>query len=389
MVSKLSLCDLGSSASSVVDTLEDEILAMSCDSSAVEAVWMEAGNHRNIRVVIANRFAKDSPPMILVHGTMSCSVATWGASLKHIAERHRGPIYAIDLPGFGRSAFPDAISEMDAGESTELYCDFLHQFHSAHFNVPVLLVGHSYGAFIALEYAYRWPATIESVILACPVGFFPSLGDFGSWWAVIFSLGFPARQLRFLGSFRLKLFSMLFEMMNLDPLAMRKACHEVRYIGVKPCVNDISCRYIHIGPLSTSWRHPNIHKLLGLQTKVSMIFGAEDSIIPPHIGKAATSLMDSNVPCLILPNAWHRPMVEFPENFADCLAQAIYGAVKPGLAASSTAEKLQSVPWHKWRSPFSPSLARSMIESELYRLLQDVHENNHVSPPIVIDALIP
>ncbi|MEV5962621.1 alpha/beta fold hydrolase [Kribbella sp. NPDC051952] len=106
----------------------------------------------------------DAPPVILLAGHGATS-AVWFAVAARLAERHR--VYAPDLPG-------------DAGRSTTTppqTVDDLVDWLNGVFDRTgrAQLVGHSYGAWIALTYALRNPDRVERLALIDPTDCFTAL----------------------------------------------------------------------------------------------------------------------------------------------------------------------------------------------------------------------
>ena len=102
----------------------------------------------------------DGPPLILVHGT-TADHTTWRATGPELARDHR--IHAIDRRGRGASGDgPD-----DAGYSIELEYDDLAAVADAvagEAEVPVDVVGHSYGGRIGLGAALRTASIARLVV---------------------------------------------------------------------------------------------------------------------------------------------------------------------------------------------------------------------------------
>lgn len=100
--------------------------------------------------------------MIFLHGFMSDNraIAPLAVELKTSAT-----MLVPDLPGFGES-------EQLAGESTlDAYSTWLDEFISA--TVPphqkIILVGYSFGSYIAIQYAARGSRALEQLVLVTPV----------------------------------------------------------------------------------------------------------------------------------------------------------------------------------------------------------------------------
>jgi len=122
-------------------------------------VWHDAATH---------------PPLILLHG-LGCSVEAWKPTLLHLARRGLDrPVYAVDMPGFGRSqGLRRAMDIPELAEWTARLMDLLG-IPRAH------LIGNSLGCQVALALARQRPERVASLILAGAV----TGGDVVPLWAM-------------------------------------------------------------------------------------------------------------------------------------------------------------------------------------------------------------
>jgi pimeloyl-ACP methyl ester carboxylesterase len=100
----------------------------------------------------------DGPPVALIHGLLIGNLAFWyfTAALA-LARSHRLLMY--DLRGHGRSE--RTASGFDLATMTGDLAQLLDGFDAG----PVALVGHSYGALIALRYALENPERVSRLVL--------------------------------------------------------------------------------------------------------------------------------------------------------------------------------------------------------------------------------
>src|SRR5947207_4167399 len=92
------------------------------------------------------------PAVVLVHG-LGGFAESWRHNIGSLAAR--ATVYAIDLPGFGRSAKPRA------AYSLAFFARTLHAFLDGVGVTHASLVGHSLGAAVAVTYALTRPARSE------------------------------------------------------------------------------------------------------------------------------------------------------------------------------------------------------------------------------------
>lgn len=100
----------------------------------------------------------DAPPVLLLPGG-GATATVWFANAAALAAQYR--VHALDLPG---DAGHTRVSVRDAGE----LCDWLAAVTPS----PAGVVGHSYGAWVALTYALRSPERVRRLALLDPTNVF-------------------------------------------------------------------------------------------------------------------------------------------------------------------------------------------------------------------------
>ncbi|KAG5678629.1 hypothetical protein PVAND_008285 [Polypedilum vanderplanki] len=108
-------------------------------------------------------------PIVLLHGYVS-SLAFWMLNFDSFATDR--PVYAVDLLGFGRSSRPNFSN--DPIEIEEQYVMFLEKWREIMKLEKMILLGHSFGGWIASLYALRYPERVQHLILADPWGYHAS-----------------------------------------------------------------------------------------------------------------------------------------------------------------------------------------------------------------------
>lgn len=130
---------------------------------------VEAQEHRicGIRINLYTSPSRTTPlqkvPLLLIHG-LADNALTW--ALQMLPLSRIGPVYALDLPGFGLSSCPRGqcyanLTDFDAVLRT-LIADVIGQ--------PPLVIGNSLGGWLAVRLAWAAPHLVRGVVLLNPGG---------------------------------------------------------------------------------------------------------------------------------------------------------------------------------------------------------------------------
>jgi len=132
-------------------------LPMPCDSqsSAARRAWVTSGAIRYFYRVTGDAHTEQLP-LVLVHG-LGVSSAYWAHLQPMLAARR--PVYAPDLPGFGRTTRPRGI--LNTAALARALADWMNAvgLTRAH------LLGHSLGGPVAAEFAHHYPERVSRLIL--------------------------------------------------------------------------------------------------------------------------------------------------------------------------------------------------------------------------------
>lgn len=94
-------------------------------------------------------------PIVLVHG-VGLRAEAWLNQVPLLSQQHT--VYAIDMPGHGES---ELLDQNDAG--LDEYVDAIATWIKTEIKEPVIIMGHSMGAMIALNFAVRYKAICSGV----------------------------------------------------------------------------------------------------------------------------------------------------------------------------------------------------------------------------------
>lgn len=103
----------------------------------------------------------DGVPLLTLHGGLGFDHTSFRPWLDPLARDSR--VVYFDQRGNGRAAVPDDWSRI----THRTYADDIEQLRVALGAEQIVLFGHSYGGFIALEYAWRYPERMAGLILCC------------------------------------------------------------------------------------------------------------------------------------------------------------------------------------------------------------------------------
>lgn len=105
----------------------------------------------------------DGAPVILIHG-VAASVGDW-VDISPALVNAGYATYALDLLGHGRSIKPKDLKEYNI---TRIFLDFETWLESLELDSPLILLGHSLGGYLSIEYALRYPERVRALVLIDP-----------------------------------------------------------------------------------------------------------------------------------------------------------------------------------------------------------------------------
>lgn len=107
------------------------------------------------------------PPLVLVHGLGSNAMQEWGRLMHPLARRYH--VYALDLPGFGRSQRPAA-----ADYGIPMQVEAVRSFMAAVGVPKARVAGTSMGGWIAARLAGEHPEQVDRLVVVAPAGMRPT-----------------------------------------------------------------------------------------------------------------------------------------------------------------------------------------------------------------------
>jgi pimeloyl-ACP methyl ester carboxylesterase len=119
-------------------------------------------------VIVSGR--KDAPPLVLLHGYWATSTM-WAPNIADFSRDYR--VYALDVMGQPSRSIPEE-PVRDVADYVAWLTATLDALHLGR----VLLVGMSFGGWLALKYAVSVPDRVQKLVLLSPGGFLPMVGQF-------------------------------------------------------------------------------------------------------------------------------------------------------------------------------------------------------------------
>ena len=105
----------------------------------------------------------DGRPVILIHG-LAASLHDWDSLAPALATSGYQAC-ALDLLGHGESCKPERLEEYTI---ENVFQHMTGWMESLHLGDPSILIGHSLGGYLALEYALRFPTNVRALVLVNP-----------------------------------------------------------------------------------------------------------------------------------------------------------------------------------------------------------------------------
>ncbi|XP_061886181.1 1-acylglycerol-3-phosphate O-acyltransferase ABHD5-like isoform X4 [Entelurus aequoreus] len=110
--------------------------------------------------------APSRPPLVLLHG-FGGGVALWAQNLDCLSSS--GPVYALDLLGFGQSSRPMFSTDPEGAE--DQFVEALEEWREKLGLEEMVLLGHNLGGYLSAAYTLRHPQRVKHLLLVEPWGF--------------------------------------------------------------------------------------------------------------------------------------------------------------------------------------------------------------------------
>ncbi|OWF45088.1 protein ABHD4-like [Mizuhopecten yessoensis] len=126
-----------------------------------QRIWTIAVNEDFVRTD-----KSPTTPIVLVHG-FGGGLGLWAQNLNSLGKN--APVYAFDVLGFGHSARPTFSKNATMAEMQ--FVDSVEEWRKEMKLDSFILVGHSFGGYIASSFAIKHPECVKHLVLVDPWGF--------------------------------------------------------------------------------------------------------------------------------------------------------------------------------------------------------------------------
>ncbi|MGC2034375.1 MAG: alpha/beta hydrolase [Thermoplasmata archaeon] len=236
-------------------------------------------------------------PVVFLHG-YPLSHEIWLPQLETLSARDR--VVLLDLPGYGLARdwpVPDSLSG---------FAESVHQTFARQFTSPVVVVGHSFGGYVALELFRNHPEQFQAIVLTNTRSEPDGVEAREKRLATAKRLEDPSQFLDIEGTIR-GLFS---------PRTGEAAGPLLE--TARTIVRNVPSRTI-IGTLKAIAGRSDLTPVLStIHVPALVIWGEEDRLIPPAQSRSMVARIPGSSGVGI-PEAGHLPSLEAPEAFARTL----------------------------------------------------------------------
>ena len=250
--------------------------------------------------------------VLLIHGLGTTGHLDWRETIPFLAQRYH--VLAIDLPGFGGSP------PLPQGYAFATLASLLQQTLEHYAVGPAIVMGHSLGAAIALDFGHRHPAQLERLILVDAAGILQKqvFANHIAQWPLPQQLGLPPID-RVLTQVNRHLDNVKRNVLNWPD----QVFDLTGFLRDNPALRAMLLRDhvmldAAIGLVETDFSAA----IRNTQTATFILWGSDDQVTPVRTGRLLASRM-ANARLYLVPGARHVPMLEAPSEFHRLLADAL------------------------------------------------------------------
>jgi pimeloyl-ACP methyl ester carboxylesterase len=256
--------------------------------------YLDIGEDRihYISIESLNKSMGEGENVFFFHG-LGGNIYNWAYQTKYFSETHN--VLSLELPGHGRSSGK-------GGSTIEYYTDLIRQFFDIMELETVVIVGHSMGGVVALDFAFKYPGRLKALALVAAAAKFD----------------IPTQKLMELKDDMESIFG-----------SLEKAKEKMKDIDERLVTNDMM---VLLGDVMAIRKYDGTSHLSELKMPI-LIVGGEDDILAPVAYSEQLHASIKNSELKIIHNAGHMVMVEAYQEFntvleeflLDLLVDSLYG----------------------------------------------------------------
>ena len=273
----------------------------------------ESFTGEDIKVMVRYVMAGEGPAVVMVHG-LGASLAIWERNIAPLAEGHT--VYAVDLPGSGKSDKPKALD--------------YHSVAGAQFLIRLMdtlginratLIGNSGGGLVTTICALTYPERVDKLVLVDSAG----LGRQMAWFLRLASLPFLGELLHIPN---VRNPDNLVKSIFYEPqLVSAAALEDIMKARNTPLGKRVTLEELRSGVSFGGLRKDMmmLHKLKDYPKPLLIVWGEEDRLIPVSHAYHARRVLacdgdegDTTAPYRavhVIPHCGHWPQMERPDEF--------------------------------------------------------------------------
>lgn len=267
---------------------------------------------------VGDGYTPNAPVAVLLHGHSMCATY-WYRNIDDISSLGYR-VLAVDLLGWGRSSRPHS-KVHTADLAVEWYVQSLHGALSNMNLGKILLIGHSLGGYVALEYTRRYPQHVRKLVLISPAA---CTAEISLSRALYFRLP-PQRMARRGGLLGFLLF--ICQYPRLPAYMSDRLRDYTYYLASLPAGGELAVlpliRFSFSKRSFYCTRPLADHLSPKVSTPVQIIVGERDSSMPVesvHQLHSAMAEEGYSVQLHVVNNSDHCPQLEQPQAFFDFIA---------------------------------------------------------------------
>lgn len=289
-----------------------DLAAAQLSTRALPGVRYQCFNSGDGNAVLTGQLGEQhEQTMLLIHGLGASGHHDWQDVAPALAQRYH--VLMVDLPGFGGSA-PAA-----SGYRFTAIATLLQQIVSRYAVGKTIVIGHSLGAAIALDFSHRQPALVERLVLVDAAGILQKQVFANHVTTLALQpIGLPPLD-RALGALN----------RNVDTLKRRvlawpdKLFDVTAWLSDNPALRSIVLTDNVMLDAAVGLVEADFSRAIReTRAPTTVLWGSHDSIAPIRTGQLLASRM-AQARLYVIPAARHVPMRENPAEFLRVLGDAL------------------------------------------------------------------